>query len=167
MALFKKKKPDFVPSGVDTTANAAVTPDKALPYVQLGLKDDEYARIVEILGRRPSTSELAMYSVMWSEHCSYKSSRFHLKKLPTQAPTAPAAAWLAKVAAMMPAMIGQGLRKRAARMSASSCVLSPISARATIAVGTNSDSSIRIPTGAGRHGYDTYSLPAPGKVCVS
>ncbi|MNS83443.1 hypothetical protein D3C72_1172300 [compost metagenome] len=65
------------------------------------------------------------------------------KKLPTQAPTAPAAAWLARVAATIPAMIGQGLRKRAARMSASSCVLSPISAKATIAVGTSSESSIR------------------------
>ena len=80
MALFKKKKPDFIPSGVDTTANAAVTPDKALPYAQLGLKDDEYARIQEILGRRPTASELAMYSVMWSEHCSYKSSKIYLRQ---------------------------------------------------------------------------------------
>jgi phosphoribosylformylglycinamidine synthase subunit PurL len=80
MALFKKKKPEFVPSGVDTTANAAVTPDKALPYAQLGLKDDEYARIQEILGRRPTASELAMYSVMWSEHCSYKSSKIYLRQ---------------------------------------------------------------------------------------
>jgi len=80
MAIFKKKKPEFVPSGVDTTANAAVTPDKALPYAQLGLKDDEYARIQEILGRRPTASELAMYSVMWSEHCSYKSSKIYLRQ---------------------------------------------------------------------------------------
>ena len=43
-----------------------------------GLKDDEYARIREILGRRPTAAELAMYSVMWSEHCSYKSSKVHL-----------------------------------------------------------------------------------------
>ena len=70
MAIFKKK-PAFVASGVDTTANAAVTPDKEQPYVALGLKDDEYASIREILGRRPTSSELAMYSVMWSEHCSY------------------------------------------------------------------------------------------------
>ena len=90
------------------------------------------------------------------------------KKLPNQAPTAPAAAWLARVAATMPAIMGQGLRKRAARMSASSCVLSPISAKATIAVGTSRESSIiRWFPGAGRHGYDTYSLPAPGKVFVS
>nr|WP_228046523.1 phosphoribosylformylglycinamidine synthase subunit PurL [Saccharopolyspora sp. HNM0983] len=45
----------------------------------MGLKDDEYARIREILGRRPTEAELAMYSVMWSEHCSYKSSKAHLK----------------------------------------------------------------------------------------
>ncbi|MFT7022913.1 MAG: phosphoribosylformylglycinamidine synthase [Rhodococcus sp. (in: high G+C Gram-positive bacteria)] len=49
------------------------------PYKELGLKDDEYARIKEILGRRPTDAELAMYSVMWSEHCSYKSSKVHLK----------------------------------------------------------------------------------------
>ncbi len=63
MGLFGKKK---IASGVDTTANAAATPDKVQPYAALGLKDDEYNRIREILGRRPSSSELAMYSVMWS-----------------------------------------------------------------------------------------------------
>jgi phosphoribosylformylglycinamidine synthase subunit PurL len=47
---------------------------------ELGLTDDEYARIVSTLGREPSGPELAMYSVMWSEHCSYKSSRIHLKQ---------------------------------------------------------------------------------------
>ncbi len=52
----------------------------------LGLTDDELARIEEILGRRPSELELAMYSVMWSEHCSYKSSRVHLGRLPTEGP---------------------------------------------------------------------------------
>ena len=50
------------------------------PGRRLGLKADEYARIREILGRRPTSSELAMYSVMWSEHCSYKSSKVHLKQ---------------------------------------------------------------------------------------
>jgi phosphoribosylformylglycinamidine synthase len=79
MGLFKKK-PAFVPSGVDTTAEAAITPDKPQPYKELGLKDDEYARIKDILGRRPSSSELAMYSVMWSEHCSYKSSKIYLRQ---------------------------------------------------------------------------------------
>ena len=52
----------------------------------LGLSDDEAARIEEILGRPPNELELAMYAVMWSEHCSYKSSRLHLKRLPTEAP---------------------------------------------------------------------------------
>ena len=52
----------------------------------LGLTDDELERIVQILGRDPNHLELAMYSVMWSEHCSYKSSRLHLKRLPTEAP---------------------------------------------------------------------------------
>ncbi len=50
----------------------------------LGLTDDEYARIVEILGRAPNQTELAMYAVMWSEHCSYKSSRVHLGRLPSE-----------------------------------------------------------------------------------
>ncbi|HXV93214.1 MAG TPA: hypothetical protein VD813_07960, partial [Pseudonocardia sp.] len=59
----------------DTVDRAAATPDHPQPYRELGLKDDEYARIREILGRRPTDAELAMYSVMWSEHCSYKSSK--------------------------------------------------------------------------------------------
>ncbi len=52
----------------------------------LGLTDEERDRIITILGRRPNHLELAMYSVMWSEHCSYKSSRVHLGRLPTEAP---------------------------------------------------------------------------------
>ncbi|HWD02188.1 MAG TPA: phosphoribosylformylglycinamidine synthase subunit PurL [Amycolatopsis sp.] len=63
----------------DTTARAAETPDLAQPYLELGLAEDEYTRIREILGRRPTDAELAMYSVMWSEHCSYKSSKKHLR----------------------------------------------------------------------------------------
>jgi phosphoribosylformylglycinamidine synthase II len=51
-----------------------------------GLKADEYDRIVRALGREPSETELGIFSVMWSEHCSYKSSRIHLKKLPTTGP---------------------------------------------------------------------------------
>ncbi len=65
-------------ASVDTVSVAASTPQIAQPYRELGLKDDEYARIREILGRRPTDAELAMYSVMWSEHCSYKSSKVHL-----------------------------------------------------------------------------------------
>jgi phosphoribosylformylglycinamidine synthase II len=53
---------------------------------QLGLTDDEHERIVAVLGREPSRPELAMYSVMWSEHCSYKSSKVHLRRLPTEGP---------------------------------------------------------------------------------
>jgi len=74
---------------VDTVKNAETTPEAVQPYAELGLKPDEYARIREILGRRPTSSELAMYSVMWSEHCSYKSSKVHLRqfgdKIPAEA----------------------------------------------------------------------------------
>jgi phosphoribosylformylglycinamidine synthase subunit PurL len=62
----------------DTIDNAALTPDQAQPFGDLGLKLDEYEKIRDLLGRRPTAAELAMYSVMWSEHCSYKSSKLHL-----------------------------------------------------------------------------------------
>jgi phosphoribosylformylglycinamidine synthase len=65
---------------IDTVANAEATPGQALPWAELGLKENEYARVEEILGRRPTGAELAMYSVMWSEHCSYKSSKVHLRQ---------------------------------------------------------------------------------------
>ncbi|CAN2226593.1 PurL Phosphoribosylformylglycinamidine (FGAM) synthase, synthetase domain [Candidatus Nanopelagicaceae bacterium] len=65
---------------LDTVSKAQANPDSSQPFAELGLKPDEYARIKEILGRRPTSSELAMYSVMWSEHCSYKSSKVHLKQ---------------------------------------------------------------------------------------
>jgi phosphoribosylformylglycinamidine synthase len=65
---------------LDTVGIATANPDTTQPFAELGLKADEYARIKEILGRRPTSSELAMYSVMWSEHCSYKSSKVHLKQ---------------------------------------------------------------------------------------
>ncbi len=64
---------------VDTVESATATPDQPQPYRELGLKEDEYRRIREILGRRPTDAELAVYSVMWSEHCSYKSSKVHLR----------------------------------------------------------------------------------------
>ncbi|MCK9916688.1 MULTISPECIES: phosphoribosylformylglycinamidine synthase subunit PurL [Microbacterium] len=64
----------------DTVADAEATPEKEQPYAALGLKPDEYAQIREILGRRPTSGELAMYSVMWSEHCSYKSSKIYLRQ---------------------------------------------------------------------------------------
>ena len=53
---------------------------------QFGLSADEYANVLAILGRTPSYTELGIFSVMWSEHCSYKSSRVWLKTLPTKAP---------------------------------------------------------------------------------
>jgi phosphoribosylformylglycinamidine synthase II len=64
----------------DTVEIAAKSPDDEQPWAELGLKSDEYLRIRDILGRRPTTAELAMYSVMWSEHCSYKSSKVHLRQ---------------------------------------------------------------------------------------
>ena len=64
---------------IDTVEHATATPDQPQPFGELGLKEDEYERIREILGRRPTDTELAMYSVMWSEHCSYKSSKVHLR----------------------------------------------------------------------------------------
>jgi len=67
-------------AAADTVENAAATPEREQPYGALGLKDDEYAQIREILGRRPTSGELAMYSVMWSEHCSYKSSKIYLRR---------------------------------------------------------------------------------------
>ncbi|AHI20999.1 MAG: phosphoribosylformylglycinamidine synthase subunit PurL [Corynebacterium casei] len=63
----------------DTVDNAKATPELQQPWEELGLKQDEYDKIVSILGRRPTDAELTVYSVMWSEHCSYKSSKTHLR----------------------------------------------------------------------------------------
>ena len=71
---------------VDTVQRAATTPNTEQPWADLGVKADEYARIREILGRRPTSAELAMYSVMWSEHCSYKSSKVHLRQFGDKQP---------------------------------------------------------------------------------
>jgi phosphoribosylformylglycinamidine synthase subunit PurL len=75
-----------VSSTVDTVEHAEATPDTDQPWADLGLKADEYQRIRDILSRRPTNSELAMYSVMWSEHCSYKSSKVHLRQFGEKAP---------------------------------------------------------------------------------
>lgn len=94
---------------IDTVKGAAETPDQLQPWAQLGLKDDEYARIREILGRRPTSSELAMYSVMWSEHCSYKSSKVHLRRfgdLPQETPVGTLLAGIGENAGVVD--IGQG-----------------------------------------------------------
>ena len=93
----------------DTVENAAATPDESQPYRELGLRDDEYLRIREILGRRPTGAELAMYSVMWSEHCSYKSSKVHLKQfseIPQETPVGKMLAGIGEHAGVID--IGQG-----------------------------------------------------------
>jgi len=68
--------------GEHVSSTEAATP----LHRRLGLTDEEYQRITEILGREPNHEELAMYSLMWSEHCSYKSSKVHLRQLPTDGP---------------------------------------------------------------------------------
>jgi phosphoribosylformylglycinamidine synthase subunit PurL len=68
------------PTNVDTVQDASQDQSKTQPWKELGLKEDEYESIKNILGRRPTSSELAMYSVMWSEHCSYKSSKIYLRQ---------------------------------------------------------------------------------------
>lgn len=98
-----------VTTGLDTVAVADQDPDREQPWADLGLKEDEYARIREILGRRPTSSELAMYSVMWSEHCSYKSSKVHLKQfaeIPQETPVGKMLAGIGENAGVID--IGQG-----------------------------------------------------------
>ena len=60
-----------------------ITPELVASH---GLKPDEYERILKLIGRVPSFTELGIFSAMWNEHCSYKSSRLHLRGLPTKAP---------------------------------------------------------------------------------
>ncbi len=94
---------------LDTVSAAAQDPDREQPWAELGLAGDEYARIREILGRRPTGSELAMYSVMWSEHCSYKSSKVHLRQfgeIPQETPAGPMLAGIGENAGVLD--IGQG-----------------------------------------------------------
>ena len=96
-------------STLDTVAVASGDPGREQPWADLGLKADEYARIREILGRRPTSSELAMYSVMWSEHCSYKSSKVHLKQfceIPQETPVGKMLAGIGENAGVLD--IGQG-----------------------------------------------------------
>jgi phosphoribosylformylglycinamidine synthase II len=97
------------PSHLDTVAVAREDPEREQPWSDLGLKPDEYAEIREILGRRPTSSELAMYSVMWSEHCSYKSSKVHLKQfsdIPQETPIGTMLAGIGENAGVID--IGQG-----------------------------------------------------------
>ena len=66
-----------------TKKEPAITPELVASH---GLSEEEYGRILKILGRTPTYTELGIFSVMWSEHCSYKSSRRHLKQFPTTGP---------------------------------------------------------------------------------
>jgi phosphoribosylformylglycinamidine synthase subunit PurL len=68
---------------MDVLEASRITPETVAAH---GINEQEYARILKSLGREPNLLELGIFSVMWSEHCSYKSSRVHLKKLPTEAP---------------------------------------------------------------------------------
>ena len=68
---------------VPAISDPNVTPELVAAH---GLKPDEYTRIVALIGRAPTFTELGIFSAMWNEHCSYKSSRIHLRRLPTKAP---------------------------------------------------------------------------------
>jgi phosphoribosylformylglycinamidine synthase subunit PurL len=78
--------PGWVEVGFDTVPRAIDTPFEHQPFIALGLREDEYDRVRQVLGRRPTESELAMYSIMWSEHCSYKSSKVHLRQFSQKTP---------------------------------------------------------------------------------
>jgi phosphoribosylformylglycinamidine synthase II len=91
MSTVRKPRPRNVqrPAGGQAKAStkAAETPKVTPALVAAhGLKPDEYARIRELIGRTPSFTELGIFSAMWNEHCSYKSSKIHLRTLPTKAP---------------------------------------------------------------------------------
>src|SRR6201993_3560869 len=70
-----------VPRDMSDTTTVAITPEVLRDH---GITPEEYQKILNLLGRQPSLTELGIFSVMWSEHCSYKSSRVHLKRLPTR-----------------------------------------------------------------------------------
>jgi phosphoribosylformylglycinamidine synthase II len=94
---------------IDTVGAAETTPDVEQPWSELGLKPEEYQRIRALLDRRPTSCELAMYSVMWSEHCSYKSSKVHLRKfgdIPQETPAGKMLAGIGENAGVID--IGQG-----------------------------------------------------------
>ncbi len=85
-ALDNGARPVEKPS-MSSTTPALLAPERAQQLAaEFGLKPDEYDRVLAILGRAPSLTELGIFSVMWSEHCSYKSSRVWLRQLPTKAP---------------------------------------------------------------------------------
>ena len=75
--------PATVPAGKRPKGKPDITPELIAAH---GLKPDEYQRVLDLIGREPSITELGIFSAMWNEHCSYKSSKIHLRTLPTQAP---------------------------------------------------------------------------------
>src|SRR5919198_16052 len=85
---YKRQQVSLMPASpmeekADAPPPPAITPEIVAEH---GLKAEEYQRLLKILGRQPSLTELGIFSVMWSEHCSYKSSRFWLRTLPTNGP---------------------------------------------------------------------------------
>ena len=98
----RAERPGGTRVAVDSVRVAEATPDVEQPWAELGLRAEEYDRIRDILRRRPTAAELAMYSVMWSEHCSYKSSKVHLSRFGAATPAA-----LARGTTTMLAWIGE------------------------------------------------------------
>ena len=77
------KQPAARKAPPNSAKGAQITPELVAAH---GLKPDEYQRVLDLIGREPSITELGIFSAMWNEHCSYKSSKIHLRTLPTQAP---------------------------------------------------------------------------------
>ena len=77
------KQPAARKAPPNSAKGAKITPEVVAAH---GLKPDEYQRVLDLIGREPSITELGIFSAMWNEHCSYKSSKIHLRTLPTQAP---------------------------------------------------------------------------------
>src|SRR5437588_12660182 len=82
-AARKKKSNTKAPAGLRTGGAPRISPAVVAAH---GLKPDEYERIRQLIGRAPSLTELGIFSAMWNEHCSYKSSKIHPRTMPTQTP---------------------------------------------------------------------------------
>ena len=84
----RKKQPARRPASRKDAHAAVPAKERITPALvaEHGLKPDEYQRILELIGREPTLTELGIFSAMWNEHCSYKSSKIHLRTLPTKAP---------------------------------------------------------------------------------
>ncbi len=83
LRILRKCVPELEPVAVAIQNAVSITPQLVAEH---GLKPDEYARFLKLISREPTITELGIVSAMWNEHCSYKSSKLHLKKLPTKAP---------------------------------------------------------------------------------